>query len=197
MLEKSPFNLKGNAWRGLRDFCDETVPGGARAVCASIANAESRDFFAQFFIPSVWYNALPFAEVTETVGRVAGLRTPEVCERFGKYILERDMSGVYRALLHFAKPELMARALPLASKRYFDFVSMKLEFEAPQHFVMYLTGIPHAVALAYTHVTQVFTRNAITGSGGTDVEVTTSAPIAGPVVSGVQTVLLERHVRWT
>jgi hypothetical protein len=106
------------------------------------------------------------------------------------------MSGVYRALLHFATPELMARALPLASKRYFDFVTMKLEFAGPRHVAMYLTGIPHTVALAYTHVTQVFTRNAITGSGGTDVAVTTSAPIAGAVVSGVQTVLLERQVRW-
>jgi hypothetical protein len=75
MLDRSPFNLKGNAWRGLRDFCDTTVPGGAREVCAAIANPENRDFFAQFFIPSVWYNALPFAEVTETAGRLAGVGT--------------------------------------------------------------------------------------------------------------------------
>ena len=197
MREKSPFNLKGNAWRGMRDFCDRAVPGGAFAVCGAMTNAENREFFAQFFIPSVWYDVMPFAEVAETAGRLAGCSAAELCERFGKFVLERDMSGVYRALLHFAAPELMARALPLASKRYFDFVSMQLEFIENHHFVMHLSGIPHAVALPYTQVTQVFTRHAITDSGGKDVSVTTSEPVDSSEIDGVRTVVLERHVRWS
>jgi len=181
----------------MRDFCDATLPGGARAVCAAIPHPQTRDFFAQFFIPSVWYDAIPFAEVTEAAGRIAGSDAAAFCERFGEYILKRDMSGVYRALLHFTSPELMARALPLASKRYFDFVTMKLQFVEPRHFIMHLSGIPQAVASAYTHVTQVFTRHAITGSGGTEVSVTTSEPQMGAFVSGIPTVVLERHVRWS
>ena len=197
MPEKSPFNIKGNAWRGMRDFCDTTVPGGSREVCTAMPNSQHRDFFGQFFVPSVWYNVMPFAEVADTASRLVGCGAADFCERFGKYVLERDMSGVYRALLHFAAPELMARALPLASKRYFDFVTMQLDFVETRSLVMHLSGITHAVALAYTHVTEVFTQHAITGSGGKDVNITTSQPVPSAVISGIQTVTLERHVHWS
>lgn len=197
MTKQPQFHMKGNAWRAMREFIDAKVPGGTAAVAAALTTSHERGVFAESFIPSGWYDALPAEAVTRAAAGLAGLSHAELCRRFGETVLKRDMNGIYRAVLKFASPDLMVKSLPLASRRYFDFVTMRIEHVGARHFVMHASGIPRPVLSTYVNVTEVFTRHAITGSGGRDVHVETSPPRATQTVGDVQTVTLERHMTWS
>lgn len=196
MSVPATFNMKGNAWRGMREFIEATVPGGAPAVLERLESASTREVFSTDFIPTGWYDALATDAVTRTAAELAGMSHAELCRRFGEKVLERDMNGVYRAILRFATPDLMVKSLPLASRRYFDFVTMTIEQAGPKHYLMHLSGIPELVVPTYVAVTEVFTCNAIVGSGGHNVRVTTSEPLSGTSFDDVHTVRLEREMRW-
>jgi hypothetical protein len=190
------FNMKGNAWRGIREFIEKVVPGGTAALLAELSPSD-RTHYQQDFIPSGWYDAIPVEAVTEAAARLTGMTHAAFCTRFGQVVLERDMNGIYRAILRFATPDMMVKSLPLASRRYFDFVVMNIEQRGARDYVMHLSGIPRPVLPTYVSVTEVFTRNAISGSGGRDVRVETSAPMPGPAKDGIATVTLDRTLKWT
>lgn len=187
------FNMKGNAWRGITEYLGREV--GMAPIIEQLAPA-TRTFFDQPFVASVWYDVRPVAELTQAAAQVAGQAHMTLCRAIGTYIYERDMSGIYRAILKFATPDLMVKALPLATTRYFDFVKLETTRVGPKAYDVTLDGIPAETASTYANVTSIFIERAIAGSGGRNVSAQCLDPTPGPGISGTPTSRIVRQLRW-
>lgn len=191
----SRFNMKGNAYLGLQDYVNRFVPGGTPALLGQLSPAV-REFYSQPFTAAGWYDVLPIDELTRACATLSDLPHDELCRRFGDNTLERDKSGVYRALLRFATPDLLVRALPYTTKRYFDFVRLDVANLDARNYRVTVTGVPRAIAWTYIHVTTIFIVRAIEGAGAKNVVAKTGIPRPIAVVHGEATVEFERDLRW-
>ena len=187
------FNMKGNAWRGIKEYLTREI--GLERVMERLAPA-TRTFFEQIFIASIWYDVRPVTEVTQVAAQLTGQQHTALCRSVGTFIYERDMTGIYRAILKFATPDLMVKALPLATTRYFDFVKLETTRVGPKAYDVLIMGVPADTAAIYTNVTSVFIERAISGSGGKNVSAQCLAPTPGPGINGTPTSLIVRQLRW-
>ncbi len=185
--------MKGNAWRGVKEYVAREI-GLERAM--ECLKPETRAFFDQNFIASIWYDVRPVTEITQTVARLTGQLHALLCRSIGTFIYERDMSGIYRAILKFATPDLMVKALPLATTRYFDFVKLQTARVGPKAYDVTIMGVPAEAAATYVSVTSIFIERAIAGSGGKNVSAQCLAPTPGPTISGLPTSQIVRKLRW-
>lgn len=192
----APFQMKGNAYQGIEEFLVRTIPGGMPAVCARMS-AAGRAFFAQRFIAGGWYDVMPVDELTRTSAAMLGLPHEELCRRVGAAILERDASGVYRAILRLASPDLIVRALPYTTKRYFDFVSLQVEHMGTREYRVIVSGIPRGIIHAYVNITTVFIVHALEGAGARQLSYETSTPRPQGMMKKHPVMTFERHFRWT
>jgi hypothetical protein len=188
--------MKGNAWRGVQEFIQAVAPGGMAAVSPRLSEATQR-FFAQMFVPSAWYDILPIEEITRASALLTGETHTMHCRALADFILKRDSTGLYRAILRFATPELMVRALPFATKRYFDFVKLDVHNVDQRSYRVIVSGVPQLVAMTYITITNVFITRAIEGSGGRNVICEISTPVSAGAVSASPTVKFERRLSWS
>lgn len=196
MAGDSGFHMKGNAYVGVQQHADRTVAGGAAAVVAGLRDPALRDFFAQSFFPGTWYDILPIEPFTRAAAAVAGKSHQDYCRALADFMVQRDSTGVYKALLRFASPNLLVRGLSFTTKRYFDFVQLDVVQLEPRSYRVKVQKIPRAVVATYQTITQVFITRALEGSGGKNVVAESTLPTEGPVVSGVPTMQFERVLRW-
>lgn len=187
------FHMKGNAWRGIKEYITREI--GLDRI-NPLLKPETRAFFDQTFIASIWYDVQPVTEVTQVGAQLTKMRHDVFCRAIGTFIYERDMTGIYRAILRFASPELMVKALPLATTRYFDFVKLETTRVGPKAYDVLILGVPSETAATYTNVTSIFIERAITGSGGRNVTAQCTPPTPGPSISGTPTARIVRQLRW-
>lgn len=192
----SGFNMKGNAWLGVQEFIQQTVPGGLAAVAAELP-AEIQSFIAQQFVPAGWYDILPIEELTRASARAASETHTTYCRNLADFILRRDQRGLYRAILRFASPEMLVRALPMATKRYFDFVKLEVSNVDHRSYRVLVAGVPQLVAMTYITITNVFITRAIEGSGGKNVVCEISAPTSCGTVNAQPVMKFERRLSWS
>jgi len=121
---KSPFRTKGLTYRAVIDQIERTVPAGLEALCETLEPA-LREFAAQPFLASSWYDLLPVVPISEAGARAAGqLLTPWLTEAAQKTAVEQS-GGVYRFLLGLVSAETIALYVPRLTSRYFDFGSIE------------------------------------------------------------------------
>ena len=193
LMATAGFNMKGNAWRGIQEYVTREI--GLERVMERL-RPETRAFFAQTFIASIWYDVRPVTEVTQAAADLIEQPHAALCRAIGTYIYERDMTGIYRAILKFATPDLMVKALPLATTRYFDFVKLETTRVGPKAYDVLIMGVPADNAMTYANVTSIFIERAIAGSGGKNVSARCLAPTPGPAISGLPTARIVRQLRW-
>src|SRR5262245_15485300 len=95
---KSPFRMKGNAYRNAKDFHERVVPGGVAAVAAALGDNAMRDFYLQPFLVGGWYDALPVLLCTRTAAKLRGQSGPEFLSESGRNMAEKDLGGLHKIL---------------------------------------------------------------------------------------------------
>lgn len=193
--EAGGFHAKGSAYRGLQDYVAQSVPGGMNAVLLRLPE-RARTFFAQSFSGEGWYDVVPIEEVTRTAASVTQTPHELFCTRYADAMLKNDTSGVYRAILRFASPELLVRALPHTTSRYFDFVKSSVQHIDARSYRVRVSGIPKAMVQTYIHVTSVFIQHAIAGAGAKNLVAKVTPPRVLTTLYGQPVVEFERHLTW-
>lgn len=189
------FHVKGSAYRGLQEYIASSVAGGIDAVMLRLPEV-ARAFFAQTFGLSAWYDVLPIEDITRTAATVARLPHELFCHRYAEGMLAADDGGVYRAMLRFATPELLVRALPFTNTRFFDFTRCTVDRVEDRRYRVVISGIPQGIVFTYIHVTSVFVQHAIEGAGAKNFVARNSAPIPLATPGAQRLVEFERLLSW-
>jgi hypothetical protein len=193
----SPFRVKGVLYLGAFEYLDRHLPGGHAAVLRGVDDEAVARFFAQPFIASGWYDALPGVPLQHVAARTAGAPLVDFVKRLARWQAERDTRGVYRFLLGLASAEMIVDRVPLLASRYFDFVKVEQERLGPREYAAVVTGVPAQLATLYTCITEPFLSVAMETAGARDVRFRWEVPTPDGVRAGAPLVRLRRHLRWT
>jgi hypothetical protein len=190
------FHMRGNAYRGLQEFIERTVPGGLTALLEALTEP-NRSFFNQTFLTGAWYDYFPVEEITQTAARLLGESHTMFLRGLADFILKRDANGLYRAILRFATPQLVVHALPFAANRYYDFSKLSVHDVSERSCLVRVHGIPAVTAMTYITTANVFVIRAIESAGGRNVVCQSTAPVSAGSAHGEPIAKFERRFSWT
>jgi hypothetical protein len=164
-LGDGPFRAKGEAFRGHLAYVAELVPGGVDAMIERTPDPVLRRFWAQPFLASSRYDVFPLVFAGFTCAELVGTDPGAFVYTRSIAQAERDIHGVYRALLRFVSAETIALRLPKLMLQYFDFGQVEglraSEREVHGEFV----GIPAAIAPWFATVVRAYAATAIRVGG--------------------------------
>ncbi|HJL16458.1 MAG TPA: hypothetical protein RMH99_12425 [Sandaracinaceae bacterium LLY-WYZ-13_1] len=192
---RSPFRMKGIAYRSFVQFLEADVPGGLDGVAARLSSDALRRFLRQPFLAASWYDAAPSVPLNEAAADLLGRDVGELMRERGRIQAEEDLAGVYSWLLKVASPRAVATRLPRLTARYFDWGGVEIEEESPEHVVAVRTGVPRYLAVWYDRVATPFLAYALERAGARELRMTTSTRLDAPA-HGVRCCALAFDMRW-
>ncbi len=193
----SPFRVKGHVYQGLFESTDKRCPGGVAAVLPRLADEELQTFFQQKFLAASFYDLLPLLEFGREAAHLAGVPYSSYVRGGARLQAEKDVNGLYRALLRLASPNLVVSRMPRALVQYMNFGQAEGRMTAERTFEIVVRGVPEAVQVWLTAAAEGFVPYVLETAGAT--EVTSRAIRATPdeTVNGVQLVRGGVVFKWT
>jgi hypothetical protein len=193
---KSPFRVKGNAYRGYFDFCAERVPGGLEALLARIPDADLVSYLRGSFLSASWYDVLPLVALGEVAAEALGQSASEFMAAQARAQAERDINGIYRLLLKMATPEMIMTRLPKVAAQYFDFVTAEVEKLGAGHWKSTGSGILEFAIDSYRATTEAFLRRALETAGAKKLQHRWHPPVSQGERAGLAVVRVTREMSW-
>ena len=141
----SPFRCRGLVYLGAIAFYDEIVPGGFEAVVQALPEHD-RAFFQRTFVAAALFDALPIVPLSAAAAFLARMSQRQLVTENAQWVAQRDLNGAYRWLLKLASPQMVARRLPTAALRYFDFGDASCTATGPSSFEAVQRKIPMEMA---------------------------------------------------
>jgi hypothetical protein len=191
-----PFRARGLLYQGARDFYDAVIPGGFATVTASITDIALRSFCAQSFVAGGLYDVMPIIPLATAAARVRGVTFPSQVRDNARWLAERDLNRVFRALVSLATPEMLALRLPRISMRYFDFGRADGKMTRDKLLESHRIGVPASLAQWFVLVTEGFVPYALGLTGAKNVRVRTGPPRPDGAEHGVPVVRLRFEISW-
>ncbi len=143
---KSPFQVKGIAYKGHLDYTDRYVPGGVRAMVAELNDPGQTHFFDQPFLAASKYDVFPLAQAGVACANLTRLSFPQFIRIRSRVQAEQDIKGVYKFLMNLVSAEAIAQRIPKIMGQYFDFIETEIT-EVDKHRVVNIQhGVPTALA---------------------------------------------------
>jgi len=192
---ESPFKTKGNAYNSLKAFHATQVPGGVAAV-ADALDPDLRAFYSQTFLAAGWYDFLPMQLLEKVAISIVGLDSATFLRRLGLHVVERDMKGVHKLLLHFTSPEAAIKRFSGVFRQYYNFGASRVVASEPGHSELEQDGMPRISAPVYQGVAAAFAQRLIELAGATNVTVENTPFEPCGVEHGLTLVRWRAITRW-
>lgn len=192
----SPFRQKGNGYIGDFAHLDTCVPGGAKAVVASITDPGTRIFFAQRFRASDWYDAFPGVTLHAAAAQLRGVPFAEHRRQVGAYHAA-TAGSVYRALLLVLSNEAIAIWGPRVSSIYFEFGKFETRASAHNEVTGVRRGMPAGLVQNTMHGSKGFTEETLRLAGAKSVSFEIGAVETGGRLHAQTLYDAAIRVRWT
>ena len=191
----SGFRARGVVYLGARDYIEKYVPGGCTAVRSAL-RSETAAFWDQLFLAGALFDALPIVEISRAAAEISGQSHEDFIRANAQWLAQRDIRGVYRAILHVLSPELVAVRLPRVSLRYFDFGEASAKMSSDGVCSAEQRGLPQSMASWFTACVEGFVPKALALSGARNPRVRPVKAIREGEANGVVTVTLGYEFTW-
>lgn len=192
----SPFRVKGHVYRGVLEHLETLIPGGCAAIRAELRDDDLRSFFEQSFLPSGWYDVLPWQPLVVTAARIFGMPLLQLTRELARVQATRDIHGIYRFVLKVASADVAVSRLPRVTAQYFDFGTLELKSIEPGHATFERTGVPTPMAAFYCGITEGFFAVALELAGASEVRVRPGRGGQDGSRAGIETMSIPFDVRW-
>jgi hypothetical protein len=191
----SGFRARGLVYQGARDYIDKYVPGGCAAVRGAL-RSETAEFWDQLFLAGALFDALPIVEISRAAAEVSGLPHEEFVRANAQWLAQRDIRGVYRAILHVLSPELVAVRLPRVALRYFDFGDASAKMSSDGVCSAEQRGLPQSMAPWFTACVEGFVPKALALAGARNARVKPVRAFRDGEAHGIVTVTVSYEFTW-
>ncbi|HJL15736.1 MAG TPA: hypothetical protein RMH99_08775 [Sandaracinaceae bacterium LLY-WYZ-13_1] len=194
-LGKSPFRVKGIAYRSALLALAEDADVSVESFVESIPEPEMRDWLSQRFLAASWYDVYPLVDLARVLARREGRVVTETWKENARRVAERDLGSIFRFLLRMTSPRVVASRLPQVSSRYFDFGRLEILESHDESVVLERTGTPSPIVQWYAIVTGEWVLEALRTSGASAAEYSFTREVAGKA-HGVPTEVITLRFRW-
>jgi hypothetical protein len=189
--------MKGLIFLGHLDYVKRFVAGGLEAHYAGFRDPRQAEFFRQHFLPSSFYDILPLVAAGHVCARQARISFAQFIRMRSRFQAERDIEGVYRALLTIGSPQLAISRLPTVQAQYLDFPGHgEAEIVEPGKAVMGRRQLPVILAKWFTIVYETYIETILQASGAKTVLVRSSCDERDAAAFGYPTVRFRCEVFW-
>lgn len=193
---KSPFKVKGSAYRGHIEYTNANIPGGMRAAIAALVDPEQRAFFEQPFMASSFYDIYPLMVMGNVCARLAGMAVTDFLRIRSRHQVELDFSGVYRLFLQVSSPESVAVKLLGLWAQYLNFGTVEAKTPASGIVEVIRREVPVQVASWLSPISQAYTLRALELNGAKNAFCRALPFRKEGSVQGVDLVTMEAEYRW-
>jgi hypothetical protein len=194
-LGKSPFRVKGIAYRSTLLALAEDAEVPVESFVESITEPDMRDWFSQRFLAASWYDVYPLVDLARVLSRQEGRVVTETWKENARRVAERDLGSIFRFLLRMTSPRVVASRLPQVSSRYFDFGRLEIVEAHDESVVLERTGTPSALVQWYALVTGEWVLEALRSTGASAAEYSFTRAVEGRA-HGVPTEAITLRFRW-
>jgi hypothetical protein len=191
----SGFHSRGLVYQGARDYIEKYVPGGCAAVRGNL-RPETATFWDQLFLAGTLFDALPIVEISRAAAEVAQQPHEEFIRANAQWLAQRDIRGVYRAILHVLSPSLVAVRLPRVALRYFDFGDASATMSSDGVCQAEQRGLPQPMASWFTACVEGFVPKALGMAGARNPRVKPVRVMRDGEMHGMVTVTVSYEFTW-
>ncbi len=193
----SPYRVKGHVYQGLFESTEKRCPGGVAAVLPRLADAELRAFFGQKFLAASFYDLLPLLEFGREAAHLAGIPYTAYVRGGARLQAEKDVNGLYRALLRLASPNLVVLRMPRVLMQYMSFGQATGRMTGEKTYEIVVRGVPEAVQVWLTAAAEGFIPFVLETAGAKNVVTRQMRATADETKSGVPLVTGGVVVKWS
>lgn len=118
---KSPFRVKGLAYKGLLHYAATRIDGGMAAVANSMRDPLLREYIVQPFLASTHYDFLPLVSASAAVAAMTNVPLETFAQSQGRAQAKYDAEHAYRAFIQGRSIEDFPARFRLIATRYYDF----------------------------------------------------------------------------
>ncbi len=139
---KSPFRIKGLAYRGFVHMVRRVVPGGLDAFCDALDDASLRPFLHQPFLASARFDVLPFVPLFATLARLTGGNFVDLVRSATAAQCRYDARTVYRAIFSTDSATDVPERISRFCAQYYDYGTYHATMTRPNRVVVVHGEIP-------------------------------------------------------
>jgi serine/threonine protein kinase len=139
---KSPFQVKGLAYKGLLHFVTKKLEGGVGALAASMPNAVLRDYITQTFLASTFYDVLPLVTASAAAANLVNIPLETFAQNQGRAQALYDVGHAFRAFVQGRSIEDFPSRCKLIASRYYNFGEWEATSGSPRTVTFVVKGIP-------------------------------------------------------
>jgi hypothetical protein len=151
-------------WMGIRDFVEARLPGGVEAVAREL-DAPLRDFWTQMFVAPGWYDIMPITALAPVIAAAMSVDRLEYVKQTAIWQAERDMAGVYKALLKSDSPLAVCRRFPSIHQQIYDFGKPQVLSECEHRVEVVAEGIPSPLAWWWKQASEYYLQPVLRAAG--------------------------------
>ena len=191
----SAFQIKGVAYLGHLDYCQEFIPGGKERFLASLP-ALLRPFFQQPFLPSNWYDVFPLMAAGQVCADLLGLTYYEFVRLRAVHQAKKDIKGIYHIFFAIFSVKSIAVKLPKLFFQYFNFGEICLLKSEPSRVELERRGVPALIVPWQNAVLQGYLEVALPLAGAGTVVIEFGAPRSTGRPGAYEIVTVPMVVSW-
>ncbi len=139
---RSPFHVKGLAYKGLLHFVTTKIDGGIGVLAASMRDAQLRDYVTQTFLASTFYDALPLVSASAAAATLANVPLETFAQNQGRAQAKYDAEHAYKAFVQGRSIDDFPSRCKLIAGRYYDFGEWEANSFSPGTITFVARGIP-------------------------------------------------------
>jgi len=190
----SPFHIKGDFYRQMNralEHHDQKSGGGLARV---LEREGLRDFLAQAFLSSAFYDVLPASRIAMAVAEVRQRDVYELTAQFGQLAVQDQLRGTYGRFLQQLTTANVCARYGQVMKQFYDFGPVSLT-PTPGGAALLRTGVPLCIAEWWCLTGVPFLSVPLGANGARDVRVDWRVEPAG-AQQGVALGDVHWDIRW-
>jgi hypothetical protein len=192
-----PFRVKGVAYRGHLEYVSEHVPGGVEEMMRGFRDPALKEFFAQKFLPSTFYDVIPLVVAGYVCARQSRRSFSEFVRIRSRYQAEHDVGGIYRLLIKLISPMHVIERLAALQAQYFDFAAGGVELIGERHALLQRPQLPAMLAGWTATVLESYIDVLLTRAGAKSVLTRPRPILPDGEIRGVPAVTWQCDITWT
>jgi len=191
---KSPFRVKGLAYKGLVHYVSTKVDGGMSAVAGSIREPMLRDYIMQPFLASSYYDFLPLVAASAAVALLTNVPLEIFGQSQGRAQAKYDAEHAYRTFIQGRSIADFPSRFKIIATRYYDFGEWEANSFSPNTLTFVERGIPAWAIPWFSPLQSGYISTLVGLVAKRDASVTVYPTRRDSSVEGMQTVILEMDV---
>ncbi|MDI1444004.1 serine/threonine-protein kinase [Polyangium sp. 6x1] len=193
---RSPFRVKGIAYKGMLHYVSTRLDGGMATLASSFRDPVLREYLAQSFLASSFYDFFPLVAASAGCAALANVQLEIFAQGQGRAQAKYDAEHAYRSFIQGRSIDDFPSRFRLIATRYYDFGEWEANSFAPGTITFVQRGIPAWAIPWYSPLQSGYISTLVDLVSNKRASVTVYPTRRDGVVEGIQTVILEMDVSY-